>query len=119
RASHREFEAALEELAVPTYVYKGLGFFDADEIKDLSALIRFLANPSSDLRAAASLRSRFVRLSAAGLPRLPRPPHPSPRPPAAPPRTPWPRSTPTTGRRSSWRAVMSPSGSRGSIACLR
>ena len=63
RASHREFEAALEAEGIPTYVYKGLGFFDADEIKDLSALIRYLANPSSDLRAAAFLRSRFVRLS--------------------------------------------------------
>jgi len=63
RASHREFEAALEARGVPTYVYKGLGFFDADEIKDLSALIRYLANPASDLRAAAFLRSRFVRLS--------------------------------------------------------
>jgi ATP-dependent helicase/nuclease subunit A len=63
RASHREFEAALEAQCIPTYVYKGLGFFDTDEIKDLSALIRYLANPSSDLRAAAFLRSRFVRLS--------------------------------------------------------
>jgi len=63
RASHREFEAALEASGIPAYVYKGLGFFDADEIKDLSALIRYLANPLSDLRAAAFLRSRFVRLS--------------------------------------------------------
>ncbi len=70
RASHREFEAALEARAIPAYVYKGLGFFDSDEIKDLSALIRFLANPSSDLRAAAFLRSRFVRLSDAALSRL-------------------------------------------------
>jgi ATP-dependent helicase/nuclease subunit A len=70
RASHREFEAALEAEGVPTYVYKGLGFFDSDEIKDLSALIRFLANPSSDLRAAAFLRSRLVRLSDAALARL-------------------------------------------------
>ena len=31
-----------------------------------SALIRFLANPSSELRAAAFLRSRFVRLSDTG-----------------------------------------------------
>ncbi len=67
RASHREFEAALEMRGIPTYVYKGLGFFDADEIKDLSSLIRFLANPSSDLRAAAFLRSRFVRVSDAAL----------------------------------------------------
>jgi ATP-dependent helicase/nuclease subunit A len=63
RTSHREFESALEARGIPTYVYKGLGFFDADEIKDLSALIRYLANPSSELRAAAFLRSRFVRLS--------------------------------------------------------
>src|SRR4051794_39455343 len=67
RASHREFESALEARGVPAYVYKGLGFFDADEIKDMSALIRYLANPSSDLRAAAFLRSRFVRLSDAAL----------------------------------------------------
>jgi ATP-dependent helicase/nuclease subunit A len=67
RASHREFERELELRAVPTYVYKGLGFFDADEIKDATALIRYLANPESNLRAAAFLRSRFVRLSDAAL----------------------------------------------------
>jgi ATP-dependent helicase/nuclease subunit A len=67
RASHREFEQALETQRIPAYVYKGLGFFDADEIKDVSALMRYLANPDSDLRAAAFLRSRFVRLSDAGL----------------------------------------------------
>jgi ATP-dependent helicase/nuclease subunit A len=63
RASHREFERELEVRGVPTYVYKGLGFFDADETKDLMALIRYLAHPTSDLRAAAFLRSRVIRLS--------------------------------------------------------
>jgi ATP-dependent helicase/nuclease subunit A len=63
RASHREFEQALEARGIPTYVYKGLGFFDADEIKDTTALLRYLADPASDLRAAALLRSRLVRLS--------------------------------------------------------
>jgi ATP-dependent exoDNAse (exonuclease V) beta subunit len=67
RASHREFERALERRGIPTYVYKGLGFFDADEIKDVTALLRYLADPASDLRAAALLRSRFVRLSDRGL----------------------------------------------------
>jgi ATP-dependent helicase/nuclease subunit A len=67
RASHRDFEQALERAGIPTYVYKGLGFFDADEMKDVVALIRYLARPASDLRAAAFLRSRFVRISDAGL----------------------------------------------------
>ncbi len=67
RASHREFEHELERLGIPSYVYKGLGFFDADETKDLLALIRYLAGPTSNLRAAAFLRSRFIRLSDRGL----------------------------------------------------
>lgn len=63
RDTHREFEAALARRGVQTYVYKGLGFFDADEIKDVLALLRYLADPSSNLRAAALMRSRLIRLS--------------------------------------------------------
>jgi ATP-dependent helicase/nuclease subunit A len=63
RDSHREYEAALERRGVPTYVYKGLGFFEADEIQDVISLLRFLASPTSNLRAAALLRSRIVRVS--------------------------------------------------------
>jgi ATP-dependent helicase/nuclease subunit A len=70
RAYHRCFEAALEARGLPAYVYQGLGFFDADEIKDLTALVRFLAEPTSNLRAAALLRSRIARLSDAGLAQL-------------------------------------------------
>lgn len=70
RESHREFEQALADRAVPSYVYKGLGFYDSDEIKDLVALVRYLAVPESDLRAAALLRSRLVGLTDEGLRRL-------------------------------------------------
>ncbi len=63
RDSHREFEAALDRRGVSTYVYKGLGFFEAEEVQDAMALLRYLAEPRSELRAAAFLRSRFVRLS--------------------------------------------------------
>jgi len=63
RDSHRAYEEALAQRRVPFYVYKGLGFFDADEIKDVLALLAFLGNPASELRAAAFLRSRFVGLS--------------------------------------------------------
>ena len=63
RDSHRDFEAALDRRGVPTYVYKGLGFFEADETQDAVALLRYLADPLSNLRAATLLRSRTVRLS--------------------------------------------------------
>ncbi len=63
RESHREFEAALERRNIRSYVYKGLGFFDADEIKDVLALVWYLADPVSDLRAAALMRSRLFGIS--------------------------------------------------------
>ena len=63
RRSHREFERALVRRGIPACVHKGLGFFDAEEIKDVRALLRYLADPSSELRAAALLRSRIVGLS--------------------------------------------------------
>jgi ATP-dependent helicase/nuclease subunit A len=70
RAGHQYFEEALEAHGVRSYVYKGLGFFDAPEVQDLQALLRYLAQPDSDLRAAEFLRSRFVRLSDVALARL-------------------------------------------------
>jgi ATP-dependent helicase/nuclease subunit A len=70
RESHREFERALSARAIPAYVYKGLGFYDADEVKDLVALVRVLAAPESHLRVAAFLRSGLVGLSDDGLRRL-------------------------------------------------
>jgi ATP-dependent helicase/nuclease subunit A len=67
RDSHREFEAALDRRGVATYVYKGLGFFESDEIQDAVALLRYLADPLSNLRAATLVRSRIVRLSDAAV----------------------------------------------------
>ncbi|GMV20684.1 MAG: hypothetical protein AMXMBFR57_06330 [Acidimicrobiia bacterium] len=63
RAGHQVYQEALERRGIQTYVYKGLGFFDAPEVQDLQALLRVLAQPESDLRTAEFLRSRFVRLS--------------------------------------------------------
>ncbi len=70
RESHRELEASLEARGIPSYVYKGLGFFDSDEVKDGLSVLRHLAEPTSNLRAAAWMRSGFVRLSDEGLRRL-------------------------------------------------
>jgi ATP-dependent helicase/nuclease subunit A len=70
REGHRQVEQALALRQVPYYVYKGLGFFDADEIKDVLAVVAWLADSGSALRAAAFLRSRFVRVSDETLKRL-------------------------------------------------
>ena len=70
RESHRAFEDALERVGIASYVYKGLGFFDADEIKDALSMLWYLAEPLSDLRAAAFMRSRFARMTDEGLRRL-------------------------------------------------
>ena len=72
RASHREFEHELERLGIPTYVYKGLGFFDADEIKDVVALVRYLARSGARICgpprscARASSACRIAALARAG-----------------------------------------------------
>jgi ATP-dependent helicase/nuclease subunit A len=70
RAGHQFFEDALEARGIRTYVYKGLGFFDAPEVQDFQALIRYLARPDADLAAAGFLRSRLVRLSDGALVQL-------------------------------------------------
>ena len=70
RESHSLFEAALATRGVPYYVYKGLGFFDAEVVKDVLALVSYLADPGSNLRAAALMRSRLIRLSDEALKRL-------------------------------------------------
>jgi ATP-dependent helicase/nuclease subunit A len=70
REGHRDVVDALDRRNIPAYVYKGLGFFDAAEVRDVLALLGHLADPTSELRAAAWLRSGFVRLSDEGLRRL-------------------------------------------------
>ena len=70
RTHYRVYEEALAERGVPAYVYRGLGFFDSPEVKDIQSLVRFLSEPGSELRAAELLRSRFVALSDGGLARI-------------------------------------------------
>jgi ATP-dependent helicase/nuclease subunit A len=67
RTHYRAYERALVERGVPAYVYRGLGFFDSPEVKDIEALVRYLAKPGSELRAGELLRSRFIHLSDTGL----------------------------------------------------
>jgi ATP-dependent helicase/nuclease subunit A len=70
RSSYRAYEEALVARGVPAYVYRGLGFFDSPEVMDVQALVRFLAEPGSELRAAELARSRFVAVSDSALVRM-------------------------------------------------
>ncbi len=70
RSSYRAYEEALHARGVPAYVYRGLGFFDSPEVLDIQALVRFLAEPASRLRAAELARSRFVAVSDSALARM-------------------------------------------------
>ena len=58
------YRQAVERLGVPTYLVKGTGLFETSEVRDLTALCRFLAWPHSDLRAVEVLRSRFFAVPA-------------------------------------------------------
>jgi ATP-dependent helicase/nuclease subunit A len=70
RSSYRVYEEALLSRGVPAYVYRGLGFFDSPEVMDVQSLVRFLAEPQSELRAAELARSRLVAISDPGLMRV-------------------------------------------------
>ena len=70
RSSYRAYEEALVARGAPAYVYRGLGFFDSPEVLDIQALVRFLAEPASGLRAAELSRSRFVAVSDTALMRM-------------------------------------------------
>ncbi|MDE2658580.1 MAG: UvrD-helicase domain-containing protein [Acidobacteriota bacterium] len=61
---------ALKRRGIPTFLFKGAGFFDTSEVRDLRALCRFLARPHSDRRAVELLRSRFFALPGDDLARL-------------------------------------------------
>ncbi|MEW6368382.1 MAG: UvrD-helicase domain-containing protein [Acidobacteriota bacterium] len=70
RTGYQVYETALKRAGLPTYVYRGLGFYDRPEIRDVDALIGYLADPESDLAAACLLRSRLARVSDTGILRI-------------------------------------------------
>ena len=70
RDSHREFERRSSGAASRPTSTRGWGSSTPTKSRTRVALLRYLADPLSDLRAAALLRSRLVRLSDAGVARL-------------------------------------------------
>ncbi len=68
RESHRLFEAALAKRGVPYLRLQGTGLLRRRRSQGRArAASRILADPGSNLRAAALLRSRIVRVSDEGL----------------------------------------------------
>jgi ATP-dependent helicase/nuclease subunit A len=64
------FEQALADANVPYVTIAGRGFYDRQEITDLTNLLAFLASPNDNLSLAAALRSPMFALSDETLLRL-------------------------------------------------
>ncbi len=62
-----ELVAALRALDIPHSIYKGTGFYQTQEVRDLYVCLRFLADPSGDIELAGLLRSPLFGLSDDGL----------------------------------------------------
>jgi len=64
------YEAAFAAAGIPYYVTGGRGFIARQEVADVLALLRFLANPYNEMALFATLRSPFFLLSDDALLRL-------------------------------------------------
>lgn len=64
------FERALGELAIPTYVIGGRGYWSQQQVRDLVAYLAVLANPRDGVALHTVLASPLVGLSADGLVQL-------------------------------------------------
>ena len=60
REGHQAFESALDARGIGSYVYKGLGFFEADEIKDV---VRAAALPRGSRARTCAPRPSCARVS--------------------------------------------------------
>ncbi len=64
------YEQALADAGVPYVTIAGRGFYDRQEITDITNLLAFLVSPNDNLRLAAALRSPMFALSDETLLRL-------------------------------------------------
>ncbi|HEX6547541.1 MAG TPA: ATP-dependent DNA helicase [Candidatus Dormibacteraeota bacterium] len=65
-----EFEAELRRQGVPYVTTAGTGFFDREEVKDVLALMRLVADPMDDAALVRVLQGPVVRVEDQGLYRL-------------------------------------------------
>ncbi len=65
-----EFEEQLRRQGVPYVTSAGTGFFDREEVKDVLALMRLVADPMDDAALVRVLQGPIVRVDDAGMYRL-------------------------------------------------
>ena len=70
RTGFKFYEDALRSEGISSQVYKGKGFFERQEIKDVHHLISFISNPSDDVALASVLKSDIFSLTDEDLVRI-------------------------------------------------
>ncbi len=63
RGNLRMLERSLNQAQIPYIVSKGSGFFEQQEILDITSYLQFLASQSNDIALASILRSPFFAIS--------------------------------------------------------
>ncbi|MFO8051571.1 MAG: UvrD-helicase domain-containing protein [Thermoplasmatota archaeon] len=63
RKGFQHYENALRAENIPFQVYKGKGFFERQEVKDVLHLLSFITDPVDDLALASALKGPFFGLS--------------------------------------------------------
>jgi len=59
----QKVEKALRDKGIKFQVYKGKGFFDRQEVRDILCLLRFLKDPADDIALTGVLRSPFISIA--------------------------------------------------------
>lgn len=63
RKGFQRYEDALRNASIPYQVYKGRGFFERQEIKDVLRFLEFLTDTNDDIALASVLKGPFFSLS--------------------------------------------------------
>jgi ATP-dependent helicase/nuclease subunit A len=63
RKGFERYEDALRNASIPYQVYKGRGFFERQEVKDVLRLLEFLTDTNDDIALASVLKGPFFSLS--------------------------------------------------------
>ncbi|MFC2130460.1 UvrD-helicase domain-containing protein [Bacteroidota bacterium] len=63
RTKFRRLTDAFQKCNIPYILHTGKGFYEAQEVKDIISILKFLHNPNDDLSLAGALRSPYFGIS--------------------------------------------------------